>query len=69
LLRIKTFLAAAHHFLRSRPAAVDAIARIETAIRDNWEKACGEAELSPFDKTICGVVNFSNRFPLSDDRC
>jgi len=37
-------------FLLSRPVAVDAIDRIETAIRDNWEKACGEAELSPVDK-------------------
>jgi hypothetical protein len=28
----------------------DAIDRIETAIRRNWERVCEEAELSPVDK-------------------
>jgi serine/threonine-protein kinase HipA len=48
--QLRTCLAAAHHFLLSRQAAVDAINRIESAIRDHWERVCGEAELSQVDK-------------------
>lgn len=33
--QLKTCLAAAHHFLLSRQAAIDVIERIETAIREN----------------------------------
>ena len=62
--QLKTCLAAAHHFLLSRQAAVDAIDRIETAIRDNWERVCGEAELSPIDKNYLWGRQFLNPFSI-----
>jgi serine/threonine-protein kinase HipA len=62
--QLKTCLAAAHHFLLSRQAAVDAIDRIETAIRDNWERVCEEAELSPVDKNYLWGHQFFNPFSI-----
>ncbi len=62
--QLKTCFAAAHHFLLSRQAAVDAIERIETAIRDNWESVCGEAELSPVDKNYLWGRQFLNPFSI-----
>ncbi len=62
--QLKTCLAAAHHFLLSRQAAVDAIERIETAIRDNWERVCEEAELSPVDKNYLWRRQFLNPFSV-----
>jgi serine/threonine-protein kinase HipA len=66
LLRIKTFLATAQHFLLFRQAAFDAIDRIESAIRDNWERVCGKAELSPVDKNYLWGRQFFN--PCSIER-
>jgi serine/threonine-protein kinase HipA len=62
--QLKTCLAAAHHFLLSRQTAVDAIDRIETAIRDNWERVCGEGELSPVDKNYLWGRQFLNPFSI-----
>jgi serine/threonine-protein kinase HipA len=62
--QLKTCLAAAHHFFLSRQAAVDAIDRIETAIRDNWERVCEEAELSPVDKNYLWGHQFFNPFSI-----
>jgi serine/threonine-protein kinase HipA len=62
--QLKTCLAAGHHFLLSRQAAVDGIDRIETAIRDNWERVCGEAELSPVDKNYLWGRQFLNPFSI-----
>jgi serine/threonine-protein kinase HipA len=62
--QLKTCLAAAHHFLLSRQAAVDTIDRIETAIRDNWERVCGEAELSSVDKNYLWGRQFLNPFSI-----
>jgi serine/threonine-protein kinase HipA len=64
LSQLKTCLAAAHHFLLSRQAAVDAIDQIETAIRDNWERVCGEAELSQVDKNYLWGRQFLNPFSI-----
>jgi serine/threonine-protein kinase HipA len=50
--------------LLSRQAAVDGIDRIETAIRDNWERVCGEAELSPVDKNYLWGRQFLNPFSI-----
>jgi serine/threonine-protein kinase HipA len=61
---LKTCLAAAHHFLLSRQTAVGAIDRIETAIRDNWERVCGEAELSQVDKNYLWGRQFLNPFSI-----
>lgn len=62
--QLKTCLAAAHHFLLSRQAAVDAIERIETAIHDNWERVCEEAELSQVDKNYLWGRQFLNPFSI-----
>jgi len=62
--QLKTCLVAAHHFLLSRPAAVDALDRIETAIRDHWERVCEEAELSPVDKNYLWGRQFLNPFSI-----
>ncbi len=62
--QLKTCLAAAHHFLLSRQAALDTIDRIETAIRDNWERVCGEAELSQVDKNYLWGHQFLNPFSV-----
>jgi serine/threonine-protein kinase HipA len=65
LSQLKTCLAAAHHFLLSRSAAVDAMDRIEAAIRDNWERVCEEAELSPVDKNYLWGRQFLNPFSIA----
>jgi len=62
--QLKTCLAAAHHFLLSQPAAGDAIDRIEVAIRDNWERVCEEAELSPVERNFLWGRQFLNPFSL-----
>jgi len=62
--QLKTCLAAAHHFLLSRQTAVAVIDRIETAIRDNWERVCEEAELSPVDKNYLWGRQFLNPFSI-----
>jgi serine/threonine-protein kinase HipA len=64
LSQLKTCLAAAHHFLLSRSAAVDAMDRSEAAIRDNWERVCEEAELSPVDKNYLWGRQFLNPFSI-----
>ena len=62
--QLKTCLAAAHHFLLSRQAAVDVIDRIETAIYENWERVCEEAELSPVEKSYLWRRQFLNPFSI-----
>ena len=62
--QLKICLAAAHHFLLSRQAAVAVVDRIEAAIRDNWERACEEAELSPVDKNYLWGRQFLNPFSI-----
>ncbi|MDK9708174.1 MAG: type II toxin-antitoxin system HipA family toxin [Desulforhopalus sp.] len=62
--QLKTCLAAAHHFLLSRQAAVGVIDRIETAIRDNWQRVCEEAELSQVDKNYLWGRQFLNPFSI-----
>ena len=62
--QLKICLAAAHHFLLSRQESVDAIDRIETAIRDNWQRVCAEAELSPVDKNYLWGRQFLNPFSI-----
>lgn len=62
--QLKTCLAAAHHFLLSQQAAVGVIDRIETAIRDNWDLVCGEAEFSPVDKNYLWEHQFLNPFSI-----
>ena len=62
--QLKTCLAATHHFLLSRQAAVTVIDRIEAAIRDNWEWVCEEAELSPVDKNYLWGRQFLNPFSI-----
>ncbi|RII25257.1 MAG: hypothetical protein CXR30_18930 [Geobacter sp.] len=37
---------------------------IETAIRENWERVCEEAELSPVDKNYLWGRQFLNPFSI-----
>lgn len=62
--QLKICLAAAHHFLLSEQTAVDIIGRVETAIRDNWESVCEEAELSPVEKKFLWGHQFLNPFSI-----
>lgn len=62
--QLKACLAAAHHFLLSRQSAVAVIDRIETAIRDNWERVCEEAELGPVEKNFLWGRQFLNPFSM-----
>ena len=62
--QLKTCLAAAHHFLLSRQAATVTIDRIESAIRDNWERVCEEAELGQVDKNYLWGRQFLNPFSI-----
>lgn len=62
--QLKTCLAAAHHFLLSRQAAVAEIDRIETSIRDHWQMVCEEAELNPVDKKYLWGRQFLNPFSI-----
>lgn len=62
--QLKTCLVAAHHFLLSRQAAVTVIDRIETAIRENWERVCEEADLSPVDKNYLWGRQVLNPFSV-----
>ena len=62
--QLKTCLAAAHHFLLSRSAALEAMDRIEAAIRDHWERVCAEAELSQVDTNALWGRQFLNPFSL-----
>jgi serine/threonine-protein kinase HipA len=63
--QLKPCLAAAHHFLLFRQAAVPVIERIESAIRDPWERVCEEAELSPIDKNYRWGCRFFNPFSVA----
>jgi serine/threonine-protein kinase HipA len=50
--------------LLSRQAAVALIDRIETAIRDNWERVCEEAEMNPVNKNYLWGHQFLNPFSI-----
>jgi len=62
--QLTTCLTAAHHFLLSRQVAIAVIDRIETAICDNWESVCEEAELSLVDKNYLWGRQFLNPFSI-----
>ena len=62
--QLKTCLAAAHHFLLSRSAALQAMDRIEAAIRDHWQRVCAEAELSQVDTNALWGRQFLNPFSI-----
>ncbi|MDD2364559.1 MAG: type II toxin-antitoxin system HipA family toxin [Desulfuromonadaceae bacterium] len=62
--QLKISLAAAHHFLLSQKAAATLIDRIESAIRENWERVCEEAELSLVDKNYLWGRQFLNPFSI-----
>jgi len=64
--QLKTCLAAAHHYLLSNDEAVVIVDKVETAIRENWDRVCEEAELSPVDKELMWQRQFLN--PVSTER-
>ena len=64
--QLKTCLGAAHLFLLADKEATAIIDRVETAIRDNWDNICDEAELSMVDKKLMWQRQFLN--PFSTER-
>ena len=62
--QLKTCLAAAHHYLLSNDEAVVIVDKVETAIRENWDRVCEEAELSPVDKELMWQRQFLNPFSI-----
>ena len=64
--QLKTCLGAAHLFLLADKEATAVIDRVETAIRDNWDNICDEAELSIVDKKLLWQRQFLN--PFSTER-
>ena len=62
--QLKTCLDAAHHFLLSDEKAKSLFDKIETAIRENWDEACQEAELSEVDKNLLWLRQFLNPFSV-----
>ena len=64
--RLKTCQEAAHLFLLSSDEATGIINSVQTAIRDNWDRACEEARLSTVDKKLMWQRQFLN--PFSTER-
>lgn len=64
--RLKTCQEAAHLFLLSNVEATGNIDRVQTAIRDNWDRVCEEARLSPVDRKLMWQRQFLN--PFSTER-
>ncbi len=62
--QLKTCLEAAHHFLLSDEEAKGIFDGIETAIRENWDKTCHEAELNEVDKNLLWQRQFLNPFSV-----
>ena len=60
--QLKTCREAAHHFLLSEKEARDIFDRTETGIRENWDRLCDEADLSPVDKSLMWGRQFLNPF-------
>lgn len=64
--QLRTCLEATHLYLLPDSDAVSIIDDIEAAIRDNWNRVCEEAELSPVDKELMWQRQFLN--PFSTER-
>lgn len=62
--QLKTCLEAAHLFLLSAKEAADIMDRVETAIRDNWDRVCEEARLATVDKALMWHRQFLNPFSI-----
>ena len=64
--QLKSCEEAAHHFLLSNNEACGITDRVETAIRDNWDGVCEEAQLSPVERNMLWRRQFLN--PFSTER-
>jgi serine/threonine-protein kinase HipA len=62
--QLKTCLEAAHLFLLSAKEAADIMDRVETAIRDSWDRVCEEARLAAVDKALFWRRQFLNPFSI-----
>lgn len=62
--QLKTCLQAAHLFQLSAKEAADIMERVETAIRDNWDRVCEEARLARVDKALMWHRQFLNPFSI-----
>ncbi len=66
LSKLKSCLDAAPHFLLSEADAKTIIAKQREAIEVNWEKVCGEANLSAVDRKLFWKRQFLNPFAFED---
>ncbi len=66
LSKLKSCLDAAPHFLLSEADAKTIIAKQREAIEVNWEKVCGEANLSAVDRKLFWKRQFLNPFAFEE---
>ncbi len=64
--KLKTCLAAAHHFQLSKSKAAATIERQTSAIENGWDEICAEAELGEADKNLFWHRQFLNPFAFAD---
>ena len=60
--QLKTCKEAANLFLLTNDDAAGIIDKVKTAIRDNWDAICEEAQLTPVDKKLMWQRQFLNPF-------
>ncbi|SFL27488.1 serine/threonine-protein kinase HipA [Desulfomicrobium norvegicum] len=62
--QLKTCQEAAYLFLLSTDEATGIVDRVIMAIRDNWDRVCGEARLTPVDKNLMWQRQFLNPYSI-----
>ncbi len=62
LSQLKSCLATAHNFLLSEAKARIIFEKLITAIEQNWDSVCKEAELNEVDKKLLWGRQFLNPF-------
>lgn len=62
--QLKTCQEAAHLFLLSSAESTGIIDRVIMAIRDNWDRVCDEARLTPVDKNLMWQRQFLNPYSI-----
>jgi serine/threonine-protein kinase HipA len=62
--QLKTCQEAAHLFLLSSAESTGIVDRVITAIRDNWDRVCDEARITPVDKNLMWQRQFLNPYSI-----
>jgi serine/threonine-protein kinase HipA len=66
LSQLKLCLEVAHHFMLSQKEAKEIFGLIEAVIRENWNMACEEAQLSGIDRNLLWGRQFLNPFSFEE---